>query len=61
VQGEAILLGIDRDRANTELGGGAHHANRDFAAIRDQQTADRTALDEWIHDRMMIALRAISD
>ena len=45
MQREAILLGIDRDRANAELGRRAHHADGDLAAIGDQETAD--ALGAW--------------
>jgi len=35
VQREAILLRVDRDRADAELGRGTHHANGDLAAIGD--------------------------
>jgi hypothetical protein len=41
--------------------GGTHHANGDFTAIRDEQALDRPRLGEWIHLRMMIALRRLSD
>ncbi len=40
VQREAVFLGVDRDRADAELGRGAHHADGDLAAVRDQETAD---------------------
>ena len=41
VQGEAILMGVDGDRADAELMGGAKDANGDLAAIGDQQLANR--------------------
>jgi hypothetical protein len=40
MQREAILVRVDRHRADAEFGGGAHHPNRNFAAVRDQQLAD---------------------
>ena len=41
VQGEAVLVGVDRDRADAQLMGRAEHADGDFAAIGDQQLANR--------------------
>ncbi len=55
MQREAVLARVNCHRANAELGGGAHHANGDFAAIRDEQALDRGRLWEWLHLRMMIA------
>ena len=40
VQRKAVLLRIDRDRADAEFGGGPHDADRDLAPIRDQQAAN---------------------
>ena len=40
VQREAILPGVDRDRADAELVRGAHHADRDLAAVGDQEALD---------------------
>ena len=40
MQREAVFLGVDRDRADAELGRGAHHADGDLAAVGDQETAD---------------------
>ena len=37
VQGQLVLLGIDRNRAQAELCGGAHDADSDFAAIGDEE------------------------
>ncbi len=43
VQGEAVFLRIDGDRSHAQFGGGAKHANGDFAPIGDKQTFDLTA------------------
>ena len=40
VEREAIFLRVDRDRGNAELGGGAHHADGNLAAIGNQQAAE---------------------
>ena len=40
VQGEAILLRVDGDRADAELVGGAEDTDRDLAAIGDEQLLD---------------------
>ena len=37
VQAEAVFLGIDGDGAQAELGGGAHDADGDFAAVEGEQ------------------------
>ena len=37
VQRIRVILGIDRDGADPEFGGGAHYPNRDFTAVGDQQ------------------------
>jgi hypothetical protein len=50
-----------RDRAHPQFGGGTHDADRDLAAVCDQQAADCSALDEGVHGRMMIALTATTD
>jgi hypothetical protein len=49
MQGKAILARVDGDRAQAEFGGGTHHANGDFAAVRDEQALDVADLGEWIH------------
>jgi len=36
VRSEAVRLGVDGDGLETFLVAGANHANRDFAAVRDQ-------------------------
>ncbi len=36
VRGETVRLGVDRDGGEAFLVAGADHANRDFAAVRDQ-------------------------
>src|SRR5690606_42068520 len=41
VQSHAILLAVDRDGADAELGGGAKHADGDLAAVRAKQLANR--------------------
>ena len=43
VQGEAVFLRIDGDRSHAQFGGGAKHANGDFAPVGDQQVFDLTA------------------
>ena len=40
VQREAVLVRVDRDRADAEFGGGAKDADRDLAPVRDQQLAN---------------------
>ena len=40
VQGEAVFVRIDGDRADAQLVGGAEDANGDLAAVGDQQLAD---------------------
>ena len=40
MQRQAVFLRIDRHRADVQLGGGTHHANRDFRAVRDQDGLD---------------------
>ena len=40
VQGEAVLVGVDGHRADAQLAGGAQDADRDLAAVRDQQLAE---------------------
>ncbi len=40
VEAELVLLGVDRDRLQPELVGGAHHADRDLAAVGDQDLAE---------------------
>ena len=40
MQGEAILLRVDRDRPDAQLSGCTHDPYGDFAAIGDQETAD---------------------
>ena len=40
VQGVAVFVRIDRDRANAQLMRGAENADGDFAAIGDQQLGD---------------------
>ena len=40
VQGVPIFMRIDRDRADAQLMGRAKHADRNFAAIGDEQFAD---------------------
>ena len=44
VQGEAVLVRVDRDRADAHLGGGTEHADRDLAAVGDQQLANAVAV-----------------
>ena len=41
VQGEAVFVRVDGDGADAQLVGGAEDADGDFAAIGDQQLADR--------------------
>ena len=41
VQGEAVFVRVDRDRADAQLVGRAEHADGDLAAIGDQQLANR--------------------
>ena len=60
MQREAVLARMNRHGANAELGGRAHHADGDFAAIRDEHTLDRGRLWEWFHLLLMIALGRIS-
>ena len=43
MQGEAVFVGVDRDRADAELVGGAEHADGDLAPIRGHQLANRPA------------------
>ena len=43
VQGEAVFPGIDGQRPHAQFGGGAKHANGDFAPIGDKQAFDFTA------------------
>lgn len=40
MQREAVFLRIHRHGAHVQLGGGAHHADRDFRAVRDQDGLD---------------------
>src|SRR5206468_1597808 len=47
VQREAVFMGVDRDRADAQLMSRAEDANGDFAAIGDQQLADRAR--GWLH------------
>ncbi len=56
MQRKAVFARVDRDRANTEFGRRAHHANGNFAAICDEEASDGAGLGKWIHLRMMIAL-----
>ena len=42
VQGEAILVGVDRDGANAEFVCRAEHADGDLAAVGHKQLGDRT-------------------
>ena len=44
VQREAIFLGVNRDGAQAEFGGGAEDTNRDLAAIGGEQFFDRFGL-----------------
>ena len=44
VQREAVLVGIDGHRADAHLGGRAHDADGDFAAVGDEEAAD------FLHD-----------
>src|SRR5689334_16070894 len=39
MQREAILLRVDGDGRESELAGGAHHANRDLTPVGDQNPA----------------------
>jgi hypothetical protein len=41
VEREAVFVGVDTDRLDRQLVGGADHANGDLAAVGDQQLADR--------------------
>src|SRR5262245_45873752 len=47
VQCEAVLMGVDRDGADTQLVGGAENANGDFGTIGDEQLAEGL----WRFDR----------
>ena len=47
VQRKPVFLRINRDGADSQLAGGAHDANGDFAAIGNQQAAD-TSQHEWL-------------
>jgi hypothetical protein len=49
MQREAILARVNGDGREAELGGGAHDANGDFAAIRDEEPFDGADFGEWIH------------
>ena len=40
MQGKAVFLRVDRDGADAQFVGSAHDADRDFAAIGDEQAAD---------------------
>ena len=40
VQGEAVFMRVDGDRADAEFVGGAEDANGDLAAVGDQQLLD---------------------
>ena len=40
VQGELVLLGIDRDGLDAELGRGPEHPDRDLGAVGGEQAAD---------------------
>ena len=41
VQREAILVGVDRDGAHAHFGSSTHDADGNFAAVGDQQLANR--------------------
>src|SRR6266511_4818124 len=41
VEGEAILLGVDGDRLDPQLGAGAEDPDRDLAAIRGHDSLER--------------------
>jgi len=43
VQGEAVLVGVDRDGANAHFRRCPHHADGNFAAIGDKKLADPVA------------------
>ena len=43
MQGEAVLVGIERHGADAELAGRAQHADGDLAAVGDQQFVERPA------------------
>ena len=43
VQGEAVFVGVDGDRADAQLVGGAEDADGDLAAVGDQQLAEGAA------------------
>jgi hypothetical protein len=60
MQREAVLARMNGHGANAELGGGAHHADGDLAAIRDEHALDRGRLEEWLHLLLMIALARTS-
>ena len=47
VQGEAVFVRVDGDGADAQFVGGAKDADGDFAAVGDQQLADRFD-DDWI-------------
>ncbi len=49
VQREAVLLRVDRDRADAQLVGRTHDADRDLAAVRDEQGLYRAGL---AHERI---------
>ena len=40
VQGKPVFGGVDGDCRNAQLGGGTHHADRDFRAVCNQQFLD---------------------
>ena len=54
VQGEAVFLRVDRDGADAQLVGGAHDADGDLTAIRDEQ-----ALDASQHGSLSLLLSSI--
>jgi hypothetical protein len=59
VQREAVLLRVDRDRADAELGRGAHHANGDLAAVGDLADCGmRSGMPEHSKRRFLITVRA---
>ena len=41
VQGVAVFVRVDRDRADAQFVGAAEDADGDFAAVGDEQSADR--------------------
>ena len=51
-----VLVFMDGDGADSEFGCRPHDANGYFATIRNEDAADRAALEKGIHVRMMIAL-----